>query len=101
LGKDGKLRALPVRGINGSARPKAGVSAALVQWNAGDYGGSNGEVGNPAFIEVADSLAGFEERVEALVHDHPEKTAAVLALIAKVRSDLLQLENRLRSREGQ
>lgn len=101
LGKDGKLRALPVRGINGSARPKAGVSTARVQWNAGDYGGSNGEVGNPAFIEVADSLAGFEERVEALVHDHPEKTAAVLALIAKVRSDLLQLENRLRSREGQ
>ena len=101
MGRDGKLRTLPVRGINDSARPKAGVSAARVQWNAGDYGGSNGEAGNPAFIEVADALAGLEERVEALVQDHPEKTAAVLVVIAKVRSDLLHLENRLRSREGQ
>jgi ParB/Sulfiredoxin domain len=101
LGKDGKLRTLPVRRVDGSSRPEAGMSAARLQWEAGNDGGSNGEVGNPAFIEVADALAGLEERVEALVHDHPQKTAAVLALIAKVRSDLLQLENRLRSREGQ
>jgi ParB-like nuclease domain len=99
LGKDGKLRALPLRGVNGSTRPEGGVSAARAQHQAADDGGSIGETENPAFAEVAETLAGLSEMVEGLVRDHPDNTAAVLAMIGKVRADLLQLENRLRSRE--
>ena len=97
-GRDGRTRAVPLRGTNGTARPEAGVSAVLTRQMAGD-GGSHVEVGNPAFIEVADAMAGLEEMVEALAHDHPEKTAAVASMIAKVRADLLRLENHVRSRE--
>ena len=84
MGKDGKLRALPVRGINGSARPEVL-----------DDGPSDVIDGGGAFMDVADMLTSVEERFENLVRDHPDQTAAVLALISKVRSDLLQLQNRL------
>ncbi|MGO8928448.1 MAG: ParB/RepB/Spo0J family partition protein [Limisphaerales bacterium] len=98
LGRDGKVRALPVQSNTGYVRPKAGVSAAHARQDAGGAGGSNGEAENPAFMDVADALAGVEEMVEKLAQDHPDSTAAVVAVIGKVRSDLLHLENRLRRR---
>ena len=75
------------------------MSASRAQQEADCGGGSNCELGNPAFIEVAEAMAGVEEMIKSLVHDHPDKTAALLAVIAKVRSDLLRVENRLRGRE--
>ena len=76
LGKDGKLRALPVRGINGSARPEV----------VGD---------NAAFMEVAEALASLESLVERVVQEHPDSRAAVQAAIGKVRTDLLNLDKRI------
>ena len=94
MGADGKLRTLPV---NTPTRSQTGGSAARAQHQADQGSGSNGEVENPAFIEVADAMAGLEEMVEDLVHDHPDNTTAVLSVISKVRSDLLQIEKRLRA----
>jgi hypothetical protein len=88
LGKDGKLRGLC----------RAGVSVTQLRQEADGSGSPNGEMEGQVFIEVTEALAGWEEMLETLVHDHPEKTAAVLAVIAKLRADLLQLEKRLRSR---
>jgi hypothetical protein len=88
LGRDGKLR----------GKAPAGVSAQRFRQDDGGSGGFNEEAGNPAFMEIADELASVEERVEKLVLDRPDQTAALLALIGKLRSDLLLLENRLRRR---
>jgi hypothetical protein len=88
LGKDGKLRALPVRSINGSARPEVvGVSIS----DAGD--------GGAAFMELAEALASLEVLVERVVLEHPENRAAVRAAIGKVRTDLLNLERRVEATE--
>jgi len=75
-GKDGKLRALPVRGINGSARPEV-------------TGGS------AAFMIVAEAMSSLESLVERVLQEHPENRSAVLAAISKVRTDLLNLEKRI------
>jgi hypothetical protein len=88
LGKDGKLRALPVRSINGSARPEVvGVSIS----DAGD--------GGAAFMELTEALASLEVLVERVVLEHPENRAAVRAAIGKVRTDLLNLERRVEATE--
>jgi uncharacterized ParB-like nuclease family protein len=88
LGKDGKLRVLPIRGINGSARPVA----------VGDSTSDVGD-GGAAFMEVAEALASLESLVERVVQEHPENQAAVLAAISKVRTDLLNLEKRVADTE--
>src|SRR5208283_2317669 len=49
LGKDGKLRALPVRGINGPARPE------VINDSTSDLGD-----GGAAFLELAEALASLE-----------------------------------------
>ena len=97
LGRDGKLRTLPVRGTKVGAGPQAGVSAARPRPASDVAGGSNGEAENPAFMAVADAMATLETMVESLVHDHPDNTAAVVAMVAKLRADLLLLEGRVRS----
>ena len=84
LGKDGKFRALPVRGINGSARPEVVGDGTL---DAGD--------GGAAFMELAEALASLEVLVERIVQEHPENRGAVRAAIGKVRTDLLNLERRV------
>ena len=84
LGKDGKLRALPVRGINGSARPEV----------VGDST-SDMDDGGAAFLELAEALASLEGLVERVVQEHPENRAAVQAAISKVRTDLLNLEKQV------
>jgi hypothetical protein len=84
LGKDGKFRALPVRGINGSSRPEV----------VGDSTSDAGD-GGAAFMELAEALASLESLVERVVQDHPENRAAVRAAIGKVRTDLLNLERRV------
>ncbi len=88
MGKDGKVRALPVPGINGSARPEV-------------VGDQTADVctGSAAFIEVAEALASLEVMLERVVQEHPENRAAVLAAISKVRTDLLNLEKRIAAAE--
>lgn len=93
LGKDGKLRTLPVSTPDWSC---VGGGTARTPFQSVDTGGSNGDAGNQAFIELADALAGVEELAEKLVNHDPDKTEAVLAMIGKLRTDLLQLEKRLR-----
>jgi hypothetical protein len=88
LGKDGKFRALPVRGINGSARPEV----------VGDSTSDAGD-GGAAFLELAEALASLESLVERVVQEHPENRAAVRAAISKVRTDLLNLEKRVGATE--
>jgi len=88
LGKDGKFRALPVRGINGSARPEV----------VGDSTSDAGD-GGAAFLELAEALASLEGLVERVVQEHPENRAAVRAAIGKVRTDLLNLERRVEATE--
>jgi hypothetical protein len=88
MGKDGKLRALPVRGINGSTRPEV-------------IGDRTFDVGNggAAFMELAEALASLESLVERVALEHPESRAAVRAAISKVRTDLLNLERRVADME--
>jgi hypothetical protein len=90
LGKDGKLRALPVRGVNGSARPEV-------------VGDRTSEVGNggAAFMELVEALANLEVLVERVVRKHPHNRAAVRAAIGKVRMDLLNLERQFAATEHQ
>src|SRR5208282_1066371 len=88
VGKDGKFRALPVRGINGSTRPESV-----------GYDTSDAFDGGRAFMEVAEALASLEGVVERVVEDHPENRAAVRAAIGKVRTDLLNLERRVGATE--
>ncbi len=88
LGKDGKLRTLPISGRNGAVRFE----------DDGDDAPPN-DTANHAFLEVADALASLEALVERVVQEHPEKRAAVLAAISKARSDLLQLEKRVAAAE--
>lgn len=88
MGKDGKLRALPVRGINTSARPE----------DVGDSTSDAGD-GGAAFMELAEALASLEGLVERVVEEHPENRAAVRAAIGKVRTDLLNLEKRVADTE--
>jgi hypothetical protein len=88
LGRDGKVRALPVRGVNGSARP------AVVADDTSDAGD-----GGAAFMELAEALASLEGLVERVVQEHPENRAAVRAAIGKVRTDLLNLERRVEATE--
>lgn len=86
LGKDGKRRTMPERGnTTPSSIPDFGR-------NSLDRNDGNG-----AFMEIADELASLEESVEKLVDDHPDQRAAVVAMIGKVRSDLLLLENRVKN----
>ena len=101
LGRDGKVRALPVPSNGGLPRPQAGVRDTSFRQDADGDPEAERETGSQFFMEVAEELAGVEERVEKLVLDHPAKTAGLRALIGKLRSDLLQLENRLRGREAQ
>ena len=84
LGKDGKLRALPIRAANGSERPAIG-------------GNHNSEVegGNGVFSEITEAFAEVEGFVEKVLEEHPEKRPGVLASIRNMRSDLLDLEKRL------
>jgi hypothetical protein len=84
LGKDGKLRALPIRAANGSERPAIG----------GDHN-SDVEDGNGVFSEIAEAFAEVEGFVDKVLEEHPEKRPGVLASIRKMRSDLLDLEKRL------
>lgn len=88
MGKDGKLRTLPVRGINGSTRPE------VVADSTSDVGD-----GGTAFMELAEALASLESLVERVVQEHPENRAAVQAAISKVRTDLLNLEKRVAATE--
>jgi ParB-like nuclease domain len=88
LGKDGKFRALPVRGINGSARPEV----------VGDSISDAGD-GGAAFMELAEALASLEVLVERVVQEHPDNRGAVRAAISKVRTDLLNLEKRVAASE--
>lgn len=88
MGKDGKLRALPVRSINGSVRPE----------DVGDSTSDAGD-GGAAFMELAEALANLEVLVERVVQEHPENRAAVRAAIGKVRTDLLNLEKRIADTE--
>jgi hypothetical protein len=88
MGKDGKVRALPVPSTGGSARPEV-------------VGDSTSDVGDDgaAFMELAEALASLEGLVERVVQEHPENHAAVLAAIGKVRTDLLNLEKRVAEAE--
>jgi len=88
LGKDGKLRALPVRAINCSARPEV----------VGD-GTSDVSDGGASFMELAEALASLEVLVERVIQEHPENRAAVRAAIGKVRTDLLNFERRIEATE--
>jgi hypothetical protein len=88
VGKDGKSRSLPVRGINGSARPEVVGNST-----------SDASDGGPAFMELAEALASLEVLVERVVQEHPENRAAVQAAIGKVRTDLLDLERRVADTE--
>ena len=88
VGKDGKSRSLPVRGINGSARPEVVGNST-----------SDASDGGPAFMELAEALASLEVLVERVVQEHPENRAAVQAAISKVRTDLLNLERRVAATE--
>jgi hypothetical protein len=88
MGRDGKRRALPVRGKNGRARLEV-----IVNPTSG-----NGD-GGPAFMELADALASLESLVERVVQEHPDNRSAVLAAISKVRTDLLSLEKRVEATE--
>jgi hypothetical protein len=86
LGKDGKSRALPIRGVNGSARP------------AVDRGGGanlDPDEGGEAFREVAEALAALESLVERVAKQHPKNRAAIQSVIERVRRDLLNLAKRL------
>jgi len=85
LGKDGKLRTTPKNG-KGTAAFDPDVACESNEATAG----------NDGFMEIAEEMAGLEESIGKLVDDHPEQTAAVVAVIGKVRADLLLLENRLR-----
>jgi uncharacterized ParB-like nuclease family protein len=78
LGKDGKLRTLPVSTPD---RSSVGGRTARTPLQSVDAGGSSGDAGNQAFIELADALAGVEEMAEKLVNHDPDKTEAVLAMI--------------------
>jgi hypothetical protein len=63
----------------------------------GVNGGSTDDEDHEPFVRVAEALVDLEKMIEAVVNEHPHKTAALLVLVAKTRSDLLHLEKRLRS----
>ncbi len=90
LGRDGKVRELPFSGRNGGARLN----------NSGEVEPLN-DMGNQAFLEVAEALAGLEELVQKVLTDHGDKRPAILAAIGKLRSDLLQIEKRIRDGEAE
>ncbi len=82
LGKDGKMRALPIRETNSVGEPSV---------VAEDTPGDDGAL----FMEVAEALANLEALVERLAADHPQDRPAILVTIRKARADLLNLEKRL------
>jgi ParB-like chromosome segregation protein Spo0J len=83
LGKDGKLRALPVRRTSGSTRTRVVQDSLSVS--------EDGE----AFQEVAEALADLEAAAERVAEEHPGNRSAVVAAIRKLRTDLLNLEKRI------
>ncbi len=86
LGKDGKVRTLPVRASSKPVRP---ARPAVVVEDAKVDDGSG------AFMEVAGALVNLEALVERVAHNHPQDRPAVLAAIRKLRADLLNLEKQI------
>jgi hypothetical protein len=85
LGKDGKLRTLPVRSANVSARLD------VVGTHASDVQDAADQRVNAATLKIAKSLAGIETAIRRLAV-YPSKRAAIHGFIAKAKSDLTALE---------
>ena len=87
VGKDGKVRRVPVK-------PVAGGNGEPLQVAVPD---SADKQVNAALIEIAESLAGIETAIRRFVSNHPKKKSVVRGFLAKVRSDLAELEKEMAS----
>jgi hypothetical protein len=87
LGRDGKMRRLPAKQPAKASDPRPQV---VVQDSA------DKQV-NAALLKIAESLAGIETAVRRVVSNHPKKKSVVRGFLAKVRSDLANLEKEMAS----